>query len=242
MKVDVFAHWADLPGSADIARLQMLRMREHGLFDEASSVNFCIIGSMDQFMPLISLIRGYDNVYMHLIDEDVKMREYTTLNFLQQRCMKMTENQAILYTHLKGSSRTTDSSHDWRKFLEFYNIDHWRKCVAKLDEGYDTAGVNYTRAENGSFWEHYSGNFWWATSDYIKRLTPLHNPRVPFNTDHSSLTGFRYTDQTWYFDHEAWIGTGKPKAYEIAFSPGKEHTWFHYHFSYPKELYQNNIP
>ena len=48
--------------------------------------------------------------------------------------------------------------------MEYFNLERWEECVATLKE-YETCGVELQSEDS-----HYSGNFWWATSDYIKRL------------------------------------------------------------------------
>ena len=45
-------------------------------------------------------------------------------------------------------------------------IKNWRKCIDALNVGYDVAGVNYFTKPA----KHFSGNFWWANSEYIKTL------------------------------------------------------------------------
>lgn len=89
---------------------------------------------------------------------------------------------SILYLHNKGSTyfqryiENSTSVHPeqfklfrnifyWRKYLEWGCIEQWKKCVDSLAQN-EIAGVNY----NEHPFKHYSGNFWWARSDYIKKL------------------------------------------------------------------------
>jgi hypothetical protein len=44
-------------------------------------------------------------------------------------------------------------------------IDDWGKCVIKLKD-FDTCGVEFRSGPD----PHYSGNFWWATCEHIKKL------------------------------------------------------------------------
>lgn len=53
----------------------------------------------------------------------------------------------------------------WRLFLN-KTISEWKDCVAALDSGYDTAGVNYKTDPS----EHYSGAFYWTKSDHVRKL------------------------------------------------------------------------
>ena len=47
----------------------------------------------------------------------------------------------------------------------YFVVDKCDTCLELLDS-YDTVGCNYTDKPH----KHYSGNFWWATSNYIKLL------------------------------------------------------------------------
>lgn len=54
----------------------------------------------------------------------------------------------------------------WKKFLEWGCIERWKDCVNALDAGNEVAGCNY----NNHPVPHYSGNFFWFRSDYMKTL------------------------------------------------------------------------
>jgi len=47
-------------------------------------------------------------------------------------------------------------------------VSHWRECVEFLNE-YDAVGCRWRRDP----WRHFSGNFWWATSEYLSSLAPI---------------------------------------------------------------------
>jgi hypothetical protein len=72
------------------------------------------------------------------------------------------------YLHTKGASlvatRRRAPANAWRIYMEYFNIERWRDCVAALRE-YETCGVELQSNES-----HYSGNFWWATSEYVRKL------------------------------------------------------------------------
>lgn len=81
-----------------------------------------------------------------------------------------TEPYNVLYLHSKGVNGNPFAK-SWRDYMEYFCIEKWKDCVAGLGTEYDTCGVNlrhpvHETTENA----HYSGNFWWATSDYIKTL------------------------------------------------------------------------
>lgn len=98
-----------------------------------------------------------------------------------------------------SQDKTIIAINSWRHFLEWGCIDMWKENVDKLDQ-HHTSGVNYSPVP----WPHYSGNFWWARSDYVKNLE---HPIERMNKKSG------WADQRLSF--ESWIGIGNPKPYSI---------------------------
>lgn len=61
----------------------------------------------------------------------------------------------------------------WVRYLDLYTIGHWKECIDALNT-YDTAGTMYSPTPM----KHYSGNFWWANSNYIKTLPTLDKENI----------------------------------------------------------------
>ena len=91
----------------------------------------------------------------------------------------------VLYMHSRGTTRgfvnqRDVAAHTWTRMLEHVTIEKWRDAVSALDtpSGADTAGpelcpggmVRRCRYQDESSLWHYRGNFWWATSDWLRRL------------------------------------------------------------------------
>jgi hypothetical protein len=102
---------------------------------------------------------------------------------------KENRDYKVLFFHAKGASRQfVPQLHAWRMFLEYYVIDKWRECIDKLEE-YDSVGVKLRMKP----YPHYSGNFWWANSNYLATLDE----------------NFLYTEgESGKIDRELMIGTG----------------------------------
>lgn len=109
---------------------------------------------------------------------------------------------AICYAHTKGAANTSHLTPYWRRSMTRHVIGRWRECVRLLKCGYDTAGCHWLTPER----HHqpplfivtspfYGGNFWWATTEYLRRLPP-------------PGTASRY-------DAEGWIGLGHPTAADL---------------------------
>lgn len=88
-----------------------------------------------------------------------------------------TTDQNVLYLHAKGITSIINNllapglvskyknRYDWRLFM--YNvITDWKECVNALENGYDTAGIDYTTEPS----PHYRGNFFWTKSEHVRKL------------------------------------------------------------------------
>ena len=129
-----------------------------------------------------------------------------------------------LYLHHKGVTHETPAVDDWLDYMLYFNVYNWRESVKQLTNGYDTCGVNWWGQYH---YPHYSGNFWWATSDYLKRLPAWSTPQVVGSTSQFGLEcGYRN-------DAEFWIGLGKPNPYNM-----HESNLDHYKFRYPAFMYK----
>jgi len=138
--------------------------------------------------------------------------ETPTLTALKDFCAQNSD-YSVLYIHTKGISQPMQSTHDWRKIMEYFCIEKWRDAVQKLQE-YDAVGCLYMDQCYYGFFPHFSGNFWWANSDYINKL------------DHSFLNdGIRQ-------NREFWIGTGNGSLYSF-YTTGLNH----YEHEHPRNLY-----
>lgn len=140
--------------------------------------------------------------------------ETPTLVSLRDFCAS-NQGWKVLYMHTKGITQPMQSTHDWRKIMEYYCIERWQECVKKLD-GHDAVGCLYVDHCYYGYFPHFSGNFWWANSDYINKL------------DDSYLSsGIRQ-------NREFWIGSGGGSLYSF-------HTTGlnHYAHEYPRHLYAN---
>jgi hypothetical protein len=104
----------------------------------------------------------------------------------------------VLYFHTKGISRYSAGTESWRRYMEYFVLENWKACVAKLKEGYDCCGVMWNSDTPLGFHPHFSGTFWWANTSYINTL------------DH------KFLDSKNRFDREFWIGTNpNVKAFEF---------------------------
>lgn len=250
----VFYNVCDLPGSRNLMLRQMIRFCQSELATKAKTVYVMMNGQLTNFLDLARLLENNSNVRMVHVDNTTKNHEYSGLNFLKQYCDQLDEEQYIMYWHLKGVSHLTNPGvQNWREYMEYWTIDRYQDCIEELDNEFDTVGTNWIDEPFHGVdhavrnWKHYSGNFWWARSSYIKKLKPLKRSDEYISGTVSELTGYTvdHVNNYWRFDYEAWIGSGDPVAAEIHCSPGGNlnestgsYPGWHYHHIYSESAYK----
>ena len=74
----------------------------------------------------------------------------------------------VLYLHSKGVSRPADETKaKWRRLMMRELVEKWERCMLQLPH-YDVIGVNWRDIPPVS---HFSGNFWYASTKYLRTLT-----------------------------------------------------------------------
>ena len=74
-------------------------------------------------------------------------------------------NCKLLYLHTKGITHTSGNVVDWRRYLSYFMITKHEECMYHLDN-HDTVGCNFLLKP----YPHFSGNFWWANTNYIQTI------------------------------------------------------------------------
>lgn len=153
---------------------QFKLLEDVGLLHDFDDVKVTAIANdkkhIENFISVLSTFRN--------IELSVYMNEPEAENVMMRKMWKdsQTDNFEMLYLHSKGitsvenhlqtgNGHTFKNYYYWRHFLNWGVIEKWKECVESLDT-YDVAGVNYFDEPA----PHFSGNFWWANSSYIKTL------------------------------------------------------------------------
>jgi hypothetical protein len=168
---------------------QILRWSESGLTGATTRIFASVVGPLaDEGAAVLSALCGERLEVVHQ-SADGSSRERPILEYARRFCEEREPlARACWYMHAKGVSDQhceNPNVSDWRRLLDHFAVDRWRDCAAALED-HDACGVNWHREPA----PHFSGNYWWARPDYLRRL-PL---RVgPAN-----------------FDQERWIGLSQP--------------------------------
>jgi hypothetical protein len=110
-----------------------------------------------------------DKVIVINHSENVKLFEKPTLNLIWS-FSQFHQNVKILYLHTKGVSYNENPSqiNDWRNLMMYFLVEKYDTCLEMLDT-YSNVGNNYKDEPH----PHFSGNFWWTTSNYISTLQAI---------------------------------------------------------------------
>ena len=226
MKLAVFYHMTDFPAGRSIIESQINTIVESGIIEHSELFFYCNY-DIANYDWLRERLKDYKNI--SFIDQHIQPQDWEipTLKSLKDYCDNVSEETYVLYIHHKGVTHIgNEAVNDWRDLMMYLNVTKWRECVEQLDNGHDTAGVLW----RGNYHHlHYSGNFWWARSSYIKKLPEV---RMPVENNYFGQFGLGPPGYLHKMDAEFWIGLGNPNAYSF-----QEFTVDHYITRYPPELY-----
>lgn len=134
-----------------------------GLYDEAKEIVVGFIGDRNERQLFEKWITSqYPKIHIKFYGEDPGLFEFPTLRLIEMDPQRFWG----FYFHTKGVTRPNESVINyWRAWLNESILNRWRFHTTNLWNGYEISGVNFCKSP-----DHYSGNFWWFRSDYIKRL------------------------------------------------------------------------
>lgn len=125
----------------------------------------------------------------------------------------------VLYFHAKGCTHDATSDYGkfaarWRNCMMRRCVVEWRNCIELLESGYEAVGCHWlTGMGQDKSQSLFAGNFWWATSNFLKTVPSI------FLRDRIKQSGIASVESR--YEAEVWIGNGKlPKAKDLETSHG----------------------
>lgn len=199
LPIRIYYHISDRPHWEELVESKIVLFKKYGLWNRAQEIIFLAhydSSNFDDFKKRHGSdprIRIYSDKPGH-----PPYGECYSNRTMWWDIMHRTDPMAILRFHAKGlmhiKGPDAEVAMRWNDYFDYWLIERWRDCHAALEEGYDLAGANWHEPK------HFSGNLWWARSDYIRRLPYLKAPhennflkQIPtaFSTRH---------------DAECWVG------------------------------------
>jgi len=150
---------------------QVAKIIYSGLYADAAQIYCFLTGGKDNIDQIKRYFETLPKKFkIEAVGIDDKTYERFTLNRISNL---VRDNDKFLYIHSKGVSRVhgkitgAEPIHLWRNYMEYYLIANYKKCLEKLAT-HDIVGVAYKDVQIGP---HFSGNFWWSTGSYYKKLS-----------------------------------------------------------------------
>jgi hypothetical protein len=187
-------------------------IKESNLFNKFKNIFIINIGENiceDYFNDERIIVINFSN--------NIYLVENITISIMQSFC-KLKKNCNILYLHTKGIRTNNKNISDWTDLMLYFLINKYDYCL-KLLKNYDTIGCNFQKFPK----LHFSGNFWWVNSDYIKTLSKI---SIIYKNE---LCKSKRHESEW------WILSNINVKYFCIYNSYIDH----YYNPYPKELYIN---
>lgn len=227
--IQVFVHVAAIDGVNKILSEIMDEIFDSGLHDVCEKIHFVLVG--DTKFINFSIIDNSKHNILHY-SNNINYCEFPTLHYMHLRASF--SDGPFCYIHTKGITRKTEESDDWRKMMLYFNIRRWRDRISDL-ESFDTSGVNLLGDKDNyqkeiRLWAlhpstaplHYSGNYWWATPEYLRSLP---SPMGVYTPSEDWLA--------WRHMCEMWLCYNAEGRHACAHQSGVDH----YYQRYPEDLY-----
>jgi hypothetical protein len=203
----LFYHIADLPHWQTLVDEKITMMKDVNLWNSFSNIYLLCHYNSENFKGWIKQFETDPRITSILYRDSVNpLGEIYSNRTIHTVCSSLSDNTPIFRYHTKGISQlhnhNRNASLQWNSYLDYYNIVKWDDCVKKL-ETHDAAGVNVHEPT------HFSGNIYWANSNYIKTLPQFQKPHL--NNFEKNIT----QSYSYRHDSELWIGLNNPKIYEF---------------------------
>lgn len=171
----IFMHVCNLNNGIEIFKEQLNKIKNSKFYDNIKKIYVCWIGTYEKFN------NKDENIEIIHLSNDITYYEFLTINKIKELIENEKENMKILYIHNKGTRKAGNEKviTSWRMMMEYFLIEEGQYCMNNLHY-FDTIGCNIINETNNKLSNvnekhcyHYSGNFWWAKSSYIKTLKKL---------------------------------------------------------------------
>lgn len=202
----VFFHICCINNYIDITNEVLDEIISCGLYEKCEKIYYSILGELDPILQ--ERILTLNKLQLIHFSSDIQEVEYPSLINLYKFCQN--HDAYVLYIHTKGVSLPKDNfRQNWRKRLIEKVIKEYKVCVSFLNEGCDISGCGWKQLSNDRVdynqgeYEHFSGNYFWANSEYIQTLPKLDEIR-------DSFYKYKTTDFLKFrLQCEFWVGMSK---------------------------------
>lgn len=177
----------------EIITEQLNLLINSGLYEKTKNIYVSCVGPESELIKVKDMFSKHEKVIIHSHTQNVGEYEFPCLDIIKEKSDTL-HPFAGFYIHTKGVSWPNhEGGNHWKDYMNYYVISRWKDNIDKLQSGYDTCGVKLIPKAGTPM--HYSGNFWWAKSEYLKNL--------------KSTSSLNKRDR---FEAEMWLCRNNPKA------------------------------
>lgn len=171
-KVACFIHSTNMDIWKDEILIMLLKhIITSGLIDK---LDFIYINNIGNPLDSKKLCNYHQKIVVENFSRDLNLFENFTIRTVHQ-FSKLHPDYKILYLHTKGVSYAKNHEFvpgilSWIKYMMYCLVEKHQQCLQLLDI-YDVVGTNFRDQTIEQINPpHYSGNFWWGSSNYISTL------------------------------------------------------------------------
>lgn len=221
-KNNIFWHVCSLNNWLEVVEDQLKSIVDSGLINKVNNIYVNFVGKTKSDINF--LFKKNNKIILINYTDNYTDYERSCLHTLLAWSKNNDSN--IMYIHTKGVSRPKNKNvWNWRKLLEEHLIHNHKNCIDKLQD-YDIVGGNFIdqgkkeqKILNENHCAHFSGNFWWSKTSYIRTL-----PKIRPDIIDLSKNNFYWLCERWIMLHYP-----NNKYYEILSTKHK-----HYYESSPE--------
>ena len=182
-----FLHFCNKDNDFDILNDQLNYIKSTGLYEKLDYIFIIMLGTYYQIPDdcKIKLIYYSSNIYEW---------EFPSIQSIKYFADMIPDNNIrILYIHTKGVLKKF-GAYEYRKYLEYFLIENHELCLQTLNN-YKCIGVTQQfYFDDNKYRNHFSGNFWWTNSSYVKTLPKLKVTEDRYVTEHWLIGNFYIND------------------------------------------------
>jgi len=198
-----------LPSAAPIVYEQMQLLKDSGLLKQADFMLVGINGGQESLQLAKQLLPEKAQIVLH----GLKSRSENLTIVEIEKWVPTHPGWNVLYFHSKGATHPPGSpygdgtSAPWRRGMMYDLVTCWRNCVVDLQSGNDVVCSHFMRNMADGTQHIAAGNFWWASSDFLKTVPSI------YLRDRIKMSGIGALESR--YEAEVWLcNAGIPKVKE----------------------------
>ena len=222
----IYIHVAILERYKERLKMYLNLIKESNLYKNVDKIYICYVGNENFTLDYNNKVDSENKIIITKVSSNLEDYELPTQANLYNFC-KEHPDYKVLYLHTKGiHGEINQSIEDWVTYMTHFCINKWKDCINNLDS-YSTVGVDLREYPT----LHYSGNFWWATSNHIVSL--------PEPYDFSNIQKYPNPLNSPRHNQEFWICYDKESGKHTCLWESNINCYERHLHLYPKSNYSN---